>query len=217
MVTAMGVAVFQKKTKKNLYSWKQAVGQIWPMGCSFLTPTWYIPFYWNLAITSSFCAVLFSLPSAFTCAISFDSRHPMKDVKGVELGSLKSTQVVIFSSHMACEEGRQKLKLGLLTPPVQCSFQGSVTVSGALDRCWGNLQEESDNVWDSTCGSSESIKGLCAERPGKNYLQLCYSMCGPWTSNTWELVMNEDSQALPWTYWIRTCFLTRSPGDSHAQ
>lgn len=142
MVTAMGVAVFQKKKKKTkLYSRKQAVGQIWPMGCSFLTPIWYNPFYWNLAITSSFCAVLFSLPSAFTCAISFDSRHSMKDVKGVELGSLRSIQVVIQAP---CEEGRQNLKLGLLIPPVQCSFQGSVTVSGALNRCWGNLQRR---VW----------------------------------------------------------------------
>ena len=79
------------------------------------------------------------------------------------------------------------------------------------------FKEQSDNIWGSTCGSLESIKGLGAERSGKNCLQLCYSICGPRTSNTGELVINTDSQALPWMYWIRTCLLTRSLGDSQAQ
>lgn len=73
-------------------------------------------------------------------------------------------------------------------------------------------KEESNNIWNSTCGSSESVKGLGLERPGRNCLQLCYSMCGPWTSNTWELVINTDSQALAWTN-----FLPIFPGESDAQ
>lgn len=73
-------------------------------------------------------------------------------------------------------------------------------------------KEEPNNIWNSACGISESMKGRGLERPGRNCLQLCYSMCGLWTSNTWELVINTDSRAL-----ARTNILTIFPGDSDAQ
>ena len=80
-----------------------------------------------------------------------------------------------------------------------------------------SFEEESDILWDSTCASFESIKGLGVERPGRSYLQLFCLMCGLRTNNTWELVINADSQVPPWTYGIRICFSTRSPGNLHAR
>lgn len=62
-----------------------------------------------------------------------------------------------------------------------------------------SFEEESDNIWDSTCGSFESVKGLGVERPGRSYLWLFCSMCGLRISSAWELVINADSQASPWT------------------
>ena len=40
--------MFSQKT----FSQKPALSQIWPMGCSFLIPAWYIPFCLSLAIAS---------------------------------------------------------------------------------------------------------------------------------------------------------------------
>ena len=40
--------MFSQKTSSQ----KPALSQIWPMGCSFLIPAWYIPFCLSLAIAS---------------------------------------------------------------------------------------------------------------------------------------------------------------------
>lgn len=168
-------------------------------------------FLLRLAIACPSGAVLSSLQNAFTYTMSLDSPHPRKDAKWVELGSLTSSQVVLLSRSHGLEGGEASWLQSRALSRAPLQSQEPWTDAGVP------FKEQSDNIWDSTCGSLESIKGLGAERPGKNYLQLCYSICGPPTSNTWELVINAESQALPWMYWIRTCLLTRSLGDSQAQ